>query len=124
MFDELSTKLAGVFRKLTGRGRLGDQDVRDALREVRRVLLEADVNLAVAEDLCKQVEARAVGAEILNQVSPGQQVVKIVHEELVRLLGGAGQQGLQFPSNRAAVILMAGLQGSGKTTSAAKVARY
>jgi len=124
VFDELSSKLAGVFRKLTGRGRLGDQDVRDALREVRRVLLEADVNLTVAEDFCKRVETRAVGAEILNQVSPGQQVVKIVYEELVRLLGGAGQQGLQFPSNRAAVILMAGLQGSGKTTSAAKVARY
>ncbi len=124
MFDELSSKLAGVFRKLTGRGRLGEQDVRDALREIRRVLLEADVNLAVARDFCKQVEARATGAEILSQVSPGQQVVKVVYDELVRLLGGAGHTGTQFPSDRAAVILMAGLQGSGKTTSAAKLARY
>ena len=124
MFDELSSKLAGVFRKLTGRGRLGDQDVREALREVRRVLLEADVNLAVAQDFCAQVEARAIGADLLQSVSPGDQVVKIVHQELVRLLGGTGQPGMQFPSNRAGVILIAGLQGSGKTTSAAKLARH
>lgn len=124
MFDELSSKLAGVFRKLTGRGRLSDQDVRDSLREIRRVLLEADVNLAVARDFCRRVEERAVGADLLQSVSPGQQVVKIVFEELVQLLGGPSQKATQFPSNRAATILVAGLQGSGKTTSAAKLARH
>ncbi len=125
MFDELTTKLAGVFRKLTGRGKLTEQEVRDAVREIRRVLLEADVNLAVARDLCKRVEERAVGTELLQSVAPGQQVVKIVFDELVKLLGGgAPSSGLQFPSNRAAVVLLAGLQGSGKTTSAAKLARF
>jgi signal recognition particle subunit SRP54 len=124
VFDELTTKLAGVFRKLTGRGRLSEQEVRDAVREIRRVLLEADVNLAVARDLCKRVEERAVGTEILQSVAPGQQVVKIVFDELVSVLGGAGAPGMQFPSNRAATVLMAGLQGSGKTTSAAKLARF
>ncbi|HEY2924463.1 MAG TPA: signal recognition particle protein [Candidatus Eisenbacteria bacterium] len=124
MFDELTTKLAGVFRKLTGRGRLSEQEVRDAVREIRRVLLEADVNLGVARDLCKRVEERAIGTEILQSVAPGQQVVKIVFDELVSVLGGAGVPGMQFPSNRAATVLMAGLQGSGKTTSATKLARF
>ena len=124
MFDELTSKLAGVFRKLTGRGRLSEQDVRDALRDVRRILLEADVNLGVARDFIKRVESRAVGTEILQSVAPGQQVVKVVFDELVQLLGGGAGQGMQFPSNRSAVVLMAGLQGSGKTTSAAKLARY
>ncbi len=124
MFDELTTKLAGVFRKLTGRGKLSEQEVRDAVREIRRVLLEADVNLAVARDLCKRVEERAVGAEILASVAPGQQVVKIVFDELVTVLGGGSAGGLQFPSDRAAVVLLAGLQGSGKTTSAAKLGRF
>src|SRR5262249_10268057 len=80
--------------------------------------------LAVARDLCKRVEERAVGAELLQSVAPGQQVVKIVFDELVSVLGGGGAGGLQFPSNRAAVMLLAGLQGSGKTTSAAKLARF
>jgi len=124
VFDELTTKLAGVFRKLTGRGRLGEQDVRDAVREIRRVLLEADVNLAVARDLCKRVEERAIGAELLQSIAPGQQVVKIVFDELVSVLGGGSTAGALFPSNRAGVVLMAGLQGSGKTTSAAKLARF
>jgi signal recognition particle subunit SRP54 len=124
VFDELTTKLAGVFRKLTGRGRLSEQEVRDAVREIRRVLLEADVNLAVARDLCKRVEERAVGVDLLQSVAPGQQVVKILFDELVSVLGGAVAAGMQFPSNRAAVVLMAGLQGSGKTTSVAKLARY
>ena len=124
MFDELTTKLAGVFRKLTGRGRLSEQDVRDAVREIRRVLLEADVNLAVARDLCKLVEERAIGAELLQSIAPGQQVVKIVFDELVSVLGGGSTAGALFPSNRAGVVLMAGLQGSGKTTSAAKLGRF
>jgi signal recognition particle subunit SRP54 len=124
MFEQLSERLTGVLRRLTGRGRLSDQDVREALREIRRVLLEADVNLDVAREFLAAVEARATGADVLSGITPGQQVVKIVHEELARLLGGAKQTGFQFPSNRAAVTLLAGLQGSGKTTSAAKLARY
>jgi len=124
VFDELTTKLAGVFRKLTGRGKLSEQEVRDGIREIRRVLLEADVNLAVARDLCKRVEERAIGTELLQSVAPGQQVVKIVFDELVKVLGGGTPGGMQFPSNRSATVLMAGLQGSGKTTSAAKLARF
>src|SRR5687767_746185 len=125
MFEDLTERLGGVFRNLLGRGRLSEQDVKDSLREIRRVLLEADVNLNVARDFLKSVEARAVGADLLQSVQPGQQVIKVVHEELVKLLGGAGPAGgLQFPSNRAAVLLLAGLQGSGKTTTAAKLARF
>ncbi len=124
MFEELSDRLTGVFRKLLGRGRLSEQDVRDSLREIRRALLEADVNLNVTRDFLRAVEERAVGADLLQSVTPGQQIVKIVHDELVRLLGGAGAALMQFPSNRAAVLLLAGLQGSGKTTTAAKLARY
>jgi len=124
LFESLSERLHGVFQKLAGRGRLSEQDVKDALREIRRVLLEADVNLDVARDFLKAVEARAVGADILQSVTPGHQVVKIVYEELVKLLGGPAPAGLQFPSNRAAVLLLAGLQGSGKTTTAAKLAKH
>lgn len=124
MFEQLSERLTGVLRKLVGRGRLSEQDVKDSLREIRRVLLEADVNLDVAREFLAAVEARATGTDVLSGVTPGQQVVQIVHDELVRLLGGLKQTGLQFPSNRAAVVLLAGLQGSGKTTSAAKLARY
>jgi signal recognition particle subunit SRP54 len=125
MFEDLTERLSGVFRKMLGRGRLSEQDVKDSLREIRRVLLEADVNLNVARDFLKTVETRAVGADLLHSVQPGQQIIKIVHEELVKLLGGAGPSaGIQFPSNRAAVLLLAGLQGSGKTTTAAKLARF
>ncbi len=124
MFESLTERLHGVFQKLVGRGRLSEQDVKDALREIRRVLLEADVNLDVARDFLRAVEARAVGADILQSVTPGNQVVKIVHEELVTLLGGPAPSGMQFPSNRAAVLLLAGLQGSGKTTTAAKLAKH
>ncbi len=125
MFEDLTERLGGVFRKMLGRGRLSEQDVKDSLREIRRVLLEADVNLNVARDFLKTVETRAVGADLLHSVQPGQQIIKIVHEELVKLLGGAAPStGIQFPSNRAAVLLLAGLQGSGKTTTAAKLARF
>ncbi|HKO22947.1 MAG TPA: signal recognition particle receptor subunit alpha, partial [Candidatus Eisenbacteria bacterium] len=87
MFEELTDRLSGVFKKLLGRGRLSEQDVKESLREIRRVLLEADVNLNVARDFLKAVEARAIGEDLLSSVTPGQQIVKIVHDELVELLG-------------------------------------
>ncbi len=124
MLEELSERLGGVFRKLLGRGRLSEQDVRDTLREIRLVLLEADVNLDVVRSFLGKVEERAVGADLLRSVTPGQMIIKLVHEELIQLLGGSSGTGLMFPSNRAAVVLLAGLQGSGKTTSAAKLARH
>ena len=124
MLEQLTDRLGDVFRKLLGRGKLSEQDVRESLREIRRVLLEADVSLPVVRDFLRAVEEKAVGADVLASVSPGQQIVKIVHGELVHLLGSGGSAGLAFPSNRAAVIMLAGLQGSGKTTTAAKVARY
>jgi signal recognition particle subunit SRP54 len=124
MFDELASRLGDALRKLTGRGRLSEQDVRDASREIRRVLLEADVNLAVARDFCRRIEERAVGGDVLQGITPGQQVVKVVYDELVRLLGGPPGPGFQYPSDRAAVLLLVGLSGSGKTTSAAKLARH
>src|SRR5262245_6180458 len=124
MFEDLTERLSGVFKKLLGRGRLSEQEVRDSLREIRRVLLEADVNVTVARDFLRAVEERAIGSDLLQSVTPGQPIVQIVHGELVRLLGGAAPAGMQFAPNRATVILLLGLQGSGKTTTAAKLARY
>ena len=123
MFDALSGKLESVFKKLRGRGVLKEEDVKEALREVRLALLEADVNFKVVKDFIGKVQARAVGQDILASLTPGQQVVKIVHEELVALLGGV-QAKLYLAPNPPTVIMMVGLQGSGKTTSAGKLARH
>lgn len=120
MFDELSQKLEGVFRTLRGQPRLTEESVGESLREVRRVLLEADVNLGVARDFVERVRTRAVGHEVLKSLQPGHQVVKIVHEELVQLLGGETAE-LNLHGHPA-VLLLCGLQGSGKTTFAAKLA--
>jgi signal recognition particle subunit SRP54 len=122
MFDELSDKLDSVLGKLRQRGVLTEPMVRDGLREVRRVLLEADVNYKVTRDFLTRVQERALGEDVLKSVSPGQQIVKIVHDELVVLLG-TEQPGLQWASSPPTVIMMVGLQGSGKTTSVAKLAR-
>ncbi|MFB0611171.1 signal recognition particle protein [Aurantiacibacter poecillastricola] len=128
MFDTLSDRLNNVFDRLRGRGALGEQDVRDAMREVRVALLEADVALPVARDFITKVTERAVGQEVLKSVTPGQQVIKIVNDELVAMLGGdeAGA-GEAVPINLdvkpPAVVMMVGLQGSGKTTSTAKIAK-
>ncbi|HXY61511.1 MAG TPA: signal recognition particle protein [Nitrospirota bacterium] len=122
MFDSLSGKLETVFKKLRGRGILKEDDVKEALREVRLALLEADVNFKVVKDFIGRVQERAVGQEILSSLTPGQQVVKIVHEELVALLGGA-QAKLHLSPNPPTVIMMVGLQGSGKTTTAGKLAK-
>ncbi len=123
MFDLLTDKLTAVFRKLGNKGRLTEKDVDEALREVRLALLEADVHFRVARDLINRVRERAVGQEVLRSLSPGQQVAKIVHEELTALLTGGSHQ--LSPSPQApSVIMLVGLQGSGKTTTAAKLALH
>lgn len=119
----LSDKLQDIFARLKGRGALSEADVTAAMREVRMALLEADVNYKIAKDFCNRVKERAVGSEVLKSLSPGQQVVKIVNEELTALMGG-GQTKLAVNPKPPTVILMAGLQGSGKTTSAGKIALY
>ena len=123
MFDSLSDRLGGVFDKLRGRGALKEQDVRDAMREVRIALLEADVALPVVRRFIDDVTEKAVGASVLRSVTPGQQVVKIVNDALVDMLGGAESVGLDLNAAPPVVIMMVGLQGSGKTTSTAKLAK-
>jgi signal recognition particle subunit SRP54 len=123
MFDSLSTRLGGVFDKLRSKGRLTEDDVNAALREVRIALLEADVNLKVVKTFIARVKERAVGTEVTKSLTPGQQVIKIVYEELVVTLGEE-EVPLVRPAAPPLVILMVGLQGSGKTTTAAKLAKY
>lgn len=123
MFDSLSDRLGNVFEKLRGRGALTELDVRAAMREVRIALLEADVALPVVKDFIDKATERAIGAEVIRSVTPGQQVVKIVNDALVELLG-AEAQGLNIPATPPAVLMMVGLQGSGKTTSTAKLAKF
>ncbi|MET0587742.1 MAG: signal recognition particle protein [Novosphingobium sp.] len=123
MFDTLSDRLGGVFDKLRGRGALKEQDVRDAMREVRIALLEADVALPVVRRFIDDVTEKAVGQSVLKSVTPGQQVVKIVNDALVEMLGGDETVGLELAATPPVVIMMVGLQGSGKTTSTAKLAK-
>ena len=122
MFDDLSDRLRGVLGRLTGHGRISEADVDAAMREVRLALLEADVNFRVVKDFVARVRERAVGSEVLESLNAGQQVIKIVHEELTAVLG-AGDRTFHL-SGSPAVIMLVGLQGSGKTTSAAKLARH
>jgi signal recognition particle subunit SRP54 len=122
VFDNLSDRLSGVFDKLRGRGALTDPDVRSAMREVRVALLEADVALPVARDFVDQATEKAVGAEVLRSVTPGQMVVKIVHDQLVETLGSDASE-LNLDVNPPAIVMMVGLQGSGKTTTTAKLAK-
>ena len=123
MFDSLSDRLGGVFDKLRGRGALKEQDVRDAMREVRIALLEADVALPVVRRFIDSVTEQAVGQNVLRSVTPGQQVVKIVNDALIAMLGGAEEAGLDLNAAPPVVIMMVGLQGSGKTTTTAKLAK-
>ncbi len=122
MFDTLSDRLGAIFDGLRGRGALEEKDVVAALREVRVALLEADVALPVAKDFIATVKERAIGSEVLRSVTPGQQVVKIVHDALADMLGGDQDASLSFQTTPPAAIMMVGLQGSGKTTSTAKIA--
>ena len=122
-FEGLSEKLNAVFKRLKGKGKLNEYDIKVAMREVRLALLEADVNYKVVKDFVKSVSERAVGAEVLESLTPAQQVIKIVHEELIRLMGSENAR-IQFPAHPPCVVMMVGLQGSGKTTHSAKLAKY
>lgn len=121
MFQSLSDRLSGIFDKLTKRGALTESDVSEAMREVRRALLEADVALEVVRDFTEKVKQKAIGQEVIKSVTPGQMVVKIVHDELVRMLGSDSQP-IDIAATPPVPILMVGLQGSGKTTTTAKIA--
>lgn len=123
MFESLSDKLNSIFNKLKGRGLLKEEDVDAALKEIRLALLEADVNFKVVKDFINHVRERAVGKEVLESLSPGQQVVKIVYDTLCELLGTANQR-IQLSPNPPTVIMMVGLQGSGKTTTSSKLSRF
>ena len=123
VFESLSDKLAGAFKKLRQKGKLTESDIKEAMREVKLALLVADVSYKVVRDFVKSVSERAVGAEVMESLTPAQQVVKIVNEELCALMGGENQR-IAFASKPPTVIMMCGLQGAGKTTHAAKLAKY
>ncbi|MFH1070634.1 MAG: signal recognition particle protein [Candidatus Glassbacteria bacterium] len=122
MFDELSEKLEGIIRRLGGRVVLNEESIEESLREIRRVLLEADVNYRLVQDFLGRVKEKAAGREVVRSVSPGQMMVKIVHDELVGMLGGSSRP-LETSAGGVTVIMLCGLQGSGKTTTAGKLAR-
>lgn len=122
-FDSLSERLQSVFSKLKSRGKLDEQDIKEVLREVRMALLEADVNYKVVKSFIAKINERALGADVMESLTPGQQVVKIVHDELTELMGGSETK-LEISSKPPTVIMIVGLQGSGKTTTTGKLARY
>ena len=121
-FDSLTEKLQNVFRNLRSKGRLTEADVKTALREVKMALLEADVSFKVVRQFTKAVQERAVGQDVMNGLNPGQMVIKIVNDELVSLMGSEMTEIALKPGNEITIIMMAGLQGAGKTTTAAKIA--
>jgi signal recognition particle subunit SRP54 len=122
MFEILAEKLNAVFRLLGSRGKLTEKDVDEAMRQVRLALLEADVNFKVVKDFTGRVKERSIGKEVMESLTPGQQIVKIVNEELIKTLGDGTSSKLATVSQPTAIIMMVGLQGSGKTTTAAKLA--
>ena len=121
-FESLSDKLQNVFKNLRAKGRLTEEDVKLALKEVKMALLEADVNFKVVKQFVKAVEEKAIGQDVMNGLNPGQMVVKIVHEELITLMGSETTELKMAPGQQITVIMMAGLQGAGKTTTTAKIA--
>ena len=121
MFESLSNKLQNTFRNLRGLGKISETNVTDALRDVRMALLEADVNFKVARDFIERVQTKSIGAEVIQSVQPGQQIVKIISDELTELLGSQNA-GINFDKNPTS-IMMVGLHGAGKTTSSGKLAR-
>src|SRR5437588_9305140 len=122
MFEALSDRLTDMFTGLRSKGVLTERDVDQAMREIRMSLLEADVNFKVVKEFVARVKERSIGSEVLQSLTPGQQVVKIVHEELLRILGESAR--LELSNTPPSIILLAGLQGSGKTTTAAKLALH
>jgi signal recognition particle subunit SRP54 len=123
MFDALTNKFNDVFRSLSGRGRITESNVSDALRDVRKALLEADVNYQVTKQFCKDVKEAAIGANVISSLHPGQVLVKIVNDELTKLMGPVDTK-IYFVSPGPTIILLAGLQGCGKTTTAGKLGKY
>lgn len=123
MFQDLTEKLEGIFKKLRGHGKLTEKNISDTMREIRRVLLEADVNFKVAKEFIAKVQEKALGQEVLKSITPAQQVIKIIHDELTALMGNS-EASLKTASLPPTVIMLVGLQGSGKTTLAAKLAKY
>ena len=123
MLEDLTGKLEGIFKKLRGHGKLSPQNIADSMKEIRRALLEADVNYKVVKDFITAVQDRAVGHEVLTSITPGQMIVKIVHDELVKLLGQTNEQ-IKSAGMPPTIIMLAGLQGCGKTTFAGKLAGY
>jgi signal recognition particle subunit SRP54 len=123
MFSTLTERLEGIFKRMRGYGRLSEENIQEGLREVRLALLEADVHFKVVKDFIERIKVRAIGQEVMESLTPGQQLVKIVHDELVALLGGFNQR-LNLAGAQPAAIMLAGLQGSGKTTTAAKLALW
>jgi len=123
MFESLTEKLSGVFRGMSGRGRITEKNVHDSMREVRQALLEADVNYQVARQFCDEVVQKAIGQEVIRSLHPGQVMVKVVHDELVSLMGPVDSR-VYYVSPPPTVVMLAGLQGSGKTTTCGKLARY
>ncbi len=123
MFEGLSEKLEGALRSLSGKGRITELNIAEIMREIRRALLDADVNYQVARDFTERIKEKALGSDVLNSVAPGEQLVKIVYDELVHFLGGTHEE-ISFSTKPPTVILVAGLQGSGKTTFSGKLANY
>ena len=122
-FESLSEKLGAIFKKLKGRGKLTESDVKEVMREIKLALLSADVNYAVVKDFIAGLTQRATGAEVLESLTPAQQVIKIVDEELTSFMGSENDR-IKFASSLPTVVMLCGLQGAGKTTHAAKLALY
>ena len=122
-FEGLSSKLQNIFRKLGGKGKLTEKEVKEAMREIKLALLEADVNFSVVKSFINTVSARAVGSDVLQSLTPSQQIIKIVNEELTQLIGGSVVK-VEFGPRKPSVFLLAGLQGAGKTTHTAKLAKH
>src|SRR4030095_1351814 len=123
MFETLSDKLQRIFKNLRGEGKLSEQHLDEALKEIRMALLEADVNFKVVKQFTDTIREKALGQEVLQSLSPGQQVVKIVRDELVEILGGSNVR-VNFSSQPPTVVMLVGLQGSGKTTSSGKLSKW
>ena len=121
MFNNLTDNFTEILKKLKGQGKLSEQNIRDAMREIRRTLLEADVNFRIVKEFINSVSEEAIGVRVMKSLTPGHQVVKIVHENLIRLMGESEFQ-FNLPANRLNKIMLVGLQGSGKTTTCAKLA--